>query len=163
MTHPHPAGVPTDLDTVIAEAPAGATGALWRLTGSGRALDSNLIRLRPGAAIAEHAEPLLDVLLLVVSGGGRLDTPDGTHPLRAHSACWLPRGTRRSLTAGPDGLAYLTVHTRRPGLGIGSAAPTPAEGGEPACLLHRVCPACGRLAAESAARYCSRCGTELPE
>ncbi|MFJ8209568.1 hypothetical protein [Streptomyces sp. NPDC096033] len=163
MTQPRPAGLLTDLDAVLAEAPADSTGALWRLTGAGRGLDSNLVRLRPGAAIAEHAEPLLDVLLVVVAGDGRLDTPDGPHPLRPHSACWLPRGSRRSLTAGPEGLAYLTVHTRRPGLGIAPAAPTPAGGGEPACLLHRVCPACGRLATEPAAAHCSRCGTELPE
>ncbi|MFF3017663.1 cupin domain-containing protein [Streptomyces sp. NPDC057939] len=176
-THPHLAGVLTDLDAVIADAPADATGALWRLTGSGRGLDSNLIRLRPRAVIGEHAEPALDVLLVVVEGGGRMDTDDGPLDLRPHSAVWLARNARRSLTAGPDGLTYLTVHTRRPGLGIGTAAagapadrpaPMPAalpapEGGEPACLLHRVCADCGRPATESAARYCSRCGERLPD
>ncbi|MEU9714421.1 hypothetical protein [Streptomyces sp. NPDC047976] len=164
-THPHLAGILTDLDAVIAEAPADATGALWRLTGTGRGLDANLIRLRPGTVIAEHAEPALDVLLVVVEGGGRIDTEDGPHRLRPHTACWLARGARRSLTAGPHGLAYLTVHTRRPGLGIGTAgrAAGAAEGGETACLLHRVCPDCGRLATEPAARYCSRCGTALPD
>ncbi|MCX5380637.1 hypothetical protein [Streptomyces sp. NBC_00091] len=166
-THPHLAGLHTDLDAVIAEAPADATGALWRLTGPGRGLDSNLIRLRPGAAIAEHAEPALDVLLVVVEGGGRIDTEDGPHRLRPHTACWLARGARRSLTAGPQGLTYLTVHTRRPGLGIagaGAGVGQPsgsAEGGETACLLHRVCPDCGRLATDPGARYCSRCGTGL--
>ncbi|MFD6875803.1 MULTISPECIES: cupin domain-containing protein [unclassified Streptomyces] len=173
MTHPHLAGLLTDLDAVIADAPADATGALWRLTGTGRGLDSNLIRLRPRAVIGEHAEPALDVLLVVVEGGGRMDTEDGPLDLRPHSAVWLARNARRSLTAGPDGLTYLTVHTRRPGLGIGTAAPgTPAarpaalpvpEGGEAACLLHRVCAGCGRPATESAARYCSRCGDELPD
>ncbi|WP_405977249.1 hypothetical protein [Streptomyces sp. NBC_00158] len=164
-THPHLAGILTDLDAVIAEAPADATGALWRLTGTGRGLDSNLIRLPPGTVIAEHAEPALDVLLVVVEGGGRIDTEDGPHRLRPHTACWLARGARRSLTAGPQGLTYLTVHTRRPGLGIGTAgrAAGTAEGGETACLLHRVCPDCGRLATESGARYCSRCGTALPD
>ncbi|MGW0392652.1 hypothetical protein ACWDYJ_17480 [Streptomyces sp. NPDC003042] len=177
MTHPHSAGVLTDLDAVIADAPADASGALWRLTGAERGLDSNLIRLRPGAVVAEHAEPVLDVLLVVVEGTGRIDTEDGPHPLRPHSAVWLARNARRSLTAGPDGLTYLTVHARRPGLGIGirpglgrgsapapaPAPPAPAEGGETACLLHRVCPGCGRLATESAARYCSRCGNELAD
>ncbi|UQX04363.1 hypothetical protein [Streptomyces sp. RerS4] len=182
-THPHLAGFLTDLDAVIADAPADATGALWRLTGAGRGLDSNLIRLRPGAVIAEHAEPALDVLLVVMEGAGRIDTQDGPHRLRPHSAFWLARGARRSLTAGPEGMTYLTVHTRRPGLGIGGARtaaaeapvaatapvpppappPAPAEGGESACLLHRVCPDCGRLAGEAGARYCSRCGTELPD
>ncbi|MFE2878964.1 hypothetical protein ACFXG6_03940 [Streptomyces roseus] len=40
--------------------------------------------------------------------------------------------------------------------------PEPAGGGEPACLLHLVCPDCGRLADERGARSCSRCGTPLP-
>ncbi|OKI60534.1 hypothetical protein [Streptomyces sp. MJM1172] len=160
MTPFRHAEVLTELDSVIAGAPADATGALWRLTGSPRGLDSNLIRLPPGGHIAQHAEPALDVLLVVVEGTGRLDGEEGPHPLRPLAVAWLPKGSRRSLTAGPDGLAYLTVHTRRPGLGI---APAPAEGGESACLLHRVCPDCGRLAAEPGARYCARCGSPLPE
>lgn len=182
-THPDPTGVLADLDAVIEGAPDGATGALWRLTGAARGLDANLIRLRPDAVIAEHAEPVLDVLLVVVDGTGRIDTEDGAHRLRPHSAVLLARGARRSLTAGPGGMTYLTVHTRRPGLGIGTAAGAAvggavgvgagpaappatgvrAEGGESACLLHRVCPDCGRLATESDARYCSRCGAGLPD
>ncbi|MGW7192326.1 hypothetical protein, partial [Streptomyces sp. NPDC054838] len=111
-THSHLAGAPTDLDAVIAQAPADATGALWRLTEAGRALDANLIRLPPGGSIAEHREPLLDVLLVVVEGSGRLDTDDGPRGLRPHTAALLAKNTRRSLTAGPDGIAYLTVHPR---------------------------------------------------
>ncbi|WP_371675159.1 hypothetical protein [Streptomyces sp. NBC_01276] len=187
-THPDPTGVLADLDAVIAGAPEGATGALWRLTAAARGLDANLIRLRPDAVIAEHAEPALDVLLVVVDGAGRIDTEGRSHRLRPHSAVLLARGARRSLTAGPRGMTYLTVHTRRPGLGIGTApggagavgagrgAPAAppatglraesaerAEGGEAACLLHRVCPDCGRLATESDAHYCSRCGAGLPD
>ncbi|MET9885425.1 hypothetical protein ABZZ20_20270 [Streptomyces sp. NPDC006430] len=43
--------------------------------------------------------------------------------------------------------------------------PTPAcdEGGESACLLHRVCPECGGLATEPGARTCWRCGGPLPD
>ncbi|MET8297683.1 hypothetical protein ABZW02_27020 [Streptomyces sp. NPDC005180] len=170
-THPRPDEVPADLDAVIAEAPADASGALWRLTGDGRGLDASLVRLRPGAAVAEHAEPLLDVLLVVVAGGGRLDSPDGPQTLRPHAACRLPRGTRHSLTAGPEGLTYLTVRARPPVPDTAPAAPAPApvpspasaEGGEPACFLNRVCPACGRPATEPVAAYCSRCGEELPQ
>lgn len=40
-------------------------------------------------------------------------------------------------------------------------APEP-EGGEPACLLNRVCVECGRFAEERGARYCAGCGAELP-
>ncbi|MCX4529818.1 MULTISPECIES: hypothetical protein [unclassified Streptomyces] len=162
MTQFRHAEVLAELDSVIAGAPADATGALWRLTGSPRGLDSNLIRLPPGGVIPEHAEPALDVLLVVVEGAGTLAGEDGPHRLRPHAVAWLPKGSRRSLTAGPDGMAYLTVHTRRPGLGI-APAPADGQGGESACLLHRVCADCGRLATEPGARYCARCGSPLPE
>ncbi|MCX4822881.1 hypothetical protein OG883_23885 [Streptomyces sp. NBC_01142] len=39
--------------------------------------------------------------------------------------------------------------------------PEETEGGEPPCLLDRVCPACGRLA-ESGGRVCEQCGEHLP-
>ncbi|WP_308315649.1 hypothetical protein [Streptomyces sp. ISL-100] len=98
--------------------------------------------------------------MVVVQGSGRLGTGAEAHPVTLHSAVWLARGSRRSLTAGPDGMTYLTVHTRRPGLGV---APISAEGGEAACLLPQVCPDCGRLATEQGARYCARCGSPLPD
>ncbi len=36
------------------------------------------------------------------------------------------------------------------------------EGGESVCWLHRVCPACGRLADEDPPTRCPACGAELP-
>ncbi|MER7463764.1 hypothetical protein [Streptomyces sp. NPDC097981] len=42
-------------------------------------------------------------------------------------------------------------------------ASTAVEGGEPACLLHLVCPDCGRLATARDARSCARCGSPLPD
>ena len=35
---------------------------------------------------------------------------------------WLPHNSARSITAGRDGLTYLTVHRRRPGMQIRPAA-----------------------------------------
>jgi rubrerythrin len=37
------------------------------------------------------------------------------------------------------------------------------EGGDPACWLRRVCPACGRLADEDPPTRCPACGAELPD
>jgi hypothetical protein len=119
------------------------------------------VRLAAGAGVAEHVEPDLDVLLYVADGAGRLVADGRPQELAPGALLWLPRGTRRSLTAGPDGLAYMSVHRRRPGMTIRSARPEPA-GGEPACLLNRLCPECDRPATESDARFCTRCGTELP-
>ncbi|TWD18843.1 cupin domain [Streptomyces sp. T12] len=95
-----------------------AAGALWRLAESGRQLDANVVRLPPGHRVDTHREPDLDVMLLVLSGHGTLTAPDGEHPLPAGTLIWLPHGSTRSLAAGDDGLTYLTVHRRRPGMTI---------------------------------------------
>ncbi|MER7985178.1 hypothetical protein ABTY53_06180 [Streptomyces noursei] len=99
---------------------SGRAGALWRLAEAGRQLDANLVRLPPEGRVEEHVEPDLDVLLYVVSGDGVVDTVQERRPLVEGGVLWLPRGSRRSLTAGRGGLAYLTVHRRRPGLQIKS-------------------------------------------
>ncbi|MGW3093305.1 cupin domain-containing protein [Streptomyces sp. NPDC001102] len=116
--------MPAPLCDVDALATASATGVLWKLTESGRQLDANLVRLGPGHHIAPHAEPDLDVLVLVVSGAGTLGAGVEGEPLPLAAGClfWLPHGSTRSITAGDDGLAYLTVHRRRPGMRIGRAS-----------------------------------------
>ncbi|QMU79715.1 hypothetical protein GXW83_32450 [Streptacidiphilus sp. PB12-B1b] len=167
------AHVLADLDERLRQAAAQQGGALWRLAEPGRQLDANLVRLAPGAEVGEHVEGELDVLLVVVEGGGHLGR--GAEPreeLHARTVAWLPRGSRRSLHAGSEGLVYLTAHQRRPGLDIKGlaaarsalAAPPapPAEGGDAPCLLARVCPACDRVAPDPTARYCDRCGSPLP-
>ncbi|GHJ39187.1 hypothetical protein [Streptomyces sp. TS71-3] len=180
-SHPAPSepagGVLARAAHLLDEAAAEHGGALWRLAAEGRQLDANLVRLAAGTSVPEHVEPDLDVLVCVVAGGGALRTDAGEQELRPGFVAWLPHGTRRAVRAGAADLAYVTVHRRRPGLTIGTrddaartAPPTPraprdtvvTEGGEPACLLHRVCPECGRLAQESDARYCARCGEPLP-
>ncbi|MFJ2419849.1 hypothetical protein [Streptomyces brevispora] len=152
------------LDDLLASAAPDARGAVWQLSEQGRELDANLVRLPAGAEVGEHQEDVLDVLLVVLAGSGRL-TPggDGTPlDLTPTTVTWLPRTSRRALAAGPDGLAYLTVHRRRPGLTI---KPTvfAGEGGEAPCSLDRVCPECGRMSQESAPKYCGACGERFPE
>jgi quercetin dioxygenase-like cupin family protein len=98
---------------------AARDGVLWKITEPGRQLDANLVRLAPDARVAHHAEPDLDVLLIVAEGGGALETPDtADQTLTAGTIVWLPHGSARSLRAGGDGLAYFTVHRRRPGMQI---------------------------------------------
>lgn len=167
--HPVP-GVLTELTGLLRQAPADSGGALWRLTDQARQLDANVIRLRPGAEVATHLEADLDVLLLVIDGWGHIELDGHRQHLPPASVAWMPRGVRRAVSSGPDGLVYLTAHRRRQGLTIHGAARVPPEsgaavvpeGGEGACRLHRVCPDCGRLATEADARFCGRCGTMLP-
>jgi quercetin dioxygenase-like cupin family protein len=115
-----------DVRALTGELP-GPTGVLWKLAESGRQLDANLVRLPAGERIGTHAEPDLDVLVLVVAGDGAMDTPEGELPLAEGGLLWLPHGSTRGITAGPGGLAYVTVHRRRPGMQIGRRPETPGR------------------------------------
>ncbi|MER5891514.1 hypothetical protein [Streptomyces sp. NPDC001876] len=153
------------LEDLLASAAPGERGALWHLAEQGRELDANVVHLPPDAAVGEHQEDVLDVLLVVLAGGGSLLTGGATLDLAPTTVTWLPRTSRRALEAGPDGMTYLTVHRRRPGLTIKPAVRAPAaayEGGEAPCMLDLVCPECGRLSADRNPRFCSACGEPYP-
>jgi quercetin dioxygenase-like cupin family protein len=94
------------------------TGARWALAEPGRQLDANLIHLPAGQRVDTHTEPDLDVILIVIAGGGSVGTPDGKQALAGGNVVWLPHGSTRNITAGDNGLSYLTIHRRRPGLQI---------------------------------------------
>lgn len=121
-------GVPRILaDTgALGEGAGDARGAVWRLAEEERHLDANVIALPPGEAIDAHIGPDEDVLWHVLAGDGALSTDDGSLELRPGAIVWLPRRSRRSVTAGPDGLRYLSVHRRKGGLQIGGAPPSSA-------------------------------------
>ena len=111
-----------DSRQIVTEATtAEASGAVWRLPMRRRDLDSNIIHLQSAAKIEGHSGPALDVLLHILDGDGQLVTELTTLALRPGMLVWLPRRSRREITAGADGLTYLTVHQRRPGLSIEAA------------------------------------------
>ncbi|MDQ4093257.1 MAG: DUF2249 domain-containing protein [Actinomycetota bacterium] len=108
---------------VVRDSRPDATGAVWKLRMRRRDLDSNIIRLQPGASIGAHVGPDLDVLLLVVDGTGQITTELNTIDLRPGALVWLPQRSRRQVTAGPQGLSYLTVHQHRESLVLNAAPP----------------------------------------
>lgn len=108
-----------DVAELTADPAGAASGAAWRLEQEPRDLDANVVRLPPGGRNQPFDGPALDILVLVVAGSGLLHTSDQDVPIRAGQVLWLPRQSRRGFTAGPEGLAWLTVHRRKPGLGIG--------------------------------------------
>lgn len=112
-----------DVADVVAPLPGGEAGAAWRLEEEPRDLDVNLVRLPAGGTIEEFTGPGLDILVHVVAGSGTLHSAGTDTALRAGQIAWLPQGTRRGFTAGAEGLAWLTVHQRKPGLRIGSRPP----------------------------------------
>ena len=113
-------------DVVGTHMPADAAGAIWRLEPEQRQLDANIIHLAAGERIEAHNGPDLDVLLLVVAGDGAVHGEGPIVVLTPGALVWLPRLSRRAIAAGSDGLSYLTVHRRRPGLTIGRADHRPS-------------------------------------
>lgn len=114
-------------------------GTLWSMASAD--LNANLLSWPPGGRVGDHRNHERDVLLVVVGGGGTLTIDDRPFALRAPQLVLVPRGARRGITAGPEGLRYVSVHTRREGLvkvrpsskrsrvpGSGPAEP-PSEGG----------------------------------
>lgn len=99
-----------------------ASGAVWRLEARERDLDSNIIAIPPGGVIGAHAGPDLDVLIHVLGGSGTLTTERGSLDLEPGVLAWLPRRSRREVSAGTGGLRYLTVHRRRQALVLDPAA-----------------------------------------
>lgn len=153
-----PKRVGTTVTDLLRSAAEDQSGALWRLSGTDRQLDANLVRILPGAEVAAHTEAEVDVLLLVAAGGGSLVLDDAERDVGPGSLVFLPRGARRALRAGPQGLVFLAAHRRRTGMRIGRP---PRSAPPEACALHLVCGRCRRHAIEADARYCSRCGAPL--
>lgn len=98
---------------------AAGDGVHWTLA-SGDDLNANLVHLDPGHEMGEHVNDEVDVLVVVLAGGGHAVVDASTVELRPHVVAHLVKGSRRSIHAGPEGLAYLTVHRRRGGLTIGA-------------------------------------------
>lgn len=112
-----------DMQALIADNRTATTGVVWRLAEAGRQLDANVLNLPAGTRIDTHAEPDLDVLVVVVAGSGTLTTDSASLPLTPGSVVWLPHSSTRSLTAAAGGLSYLTTHRRRPGMQIRRGRP----------------------------------------
>lgn len=108
-----------DTAEIVSSSDPDATGAVWKLTMAQRDLDANVIAMPADQRIDTHDGPPLDVLVHVLAGTGLVETETGTLPLGPGTLLWLPRQSRRAITAGPEGLRYLTVHKRRQALLLG--------------------------------------------
>lgn len=113
---PARSAVLVDLDGVA----PGADGVAWHLPHDGD-LDANLVRLGPAGSIDEHRNQEVDVLIVVRSGTAELAVSGARADLRQGSLAMVPRGAPRAITAGPDGVEYLSIHRRRVGLTIGAS------------------------------------------
>lgn len=107
------------LDAVDLEAldESGSSGAVWSLPHGGD-LDANAVWLGPDDVIDEHVNDEVDVLVVVWRGDGDLLTDRGSTRLGPGIVAQIPRGGRRAIRAGSEGLTYLSVHRRRDGISI---------------------------------------------
>lgn len=113
-------GSATQLAPLLAAAHE-ADGVQWSLDDS-TDLNVNLVRLGADGTIARHINAEVDVAVIVLAGGGTLHCDAAAHELAPLVVVNIPKGAERAVHAGPDGLAYLTVHRRRGGLGISPRA-----------------------------------------
>lgn len=100
----------------------GPSGAVWSLPHGGD-LDANVVVLAAGTSIGAHVNESVDVVFVIVEGGGVLDVDAERHEVSAGMLVHVPKGTRRALTAGAEALLYITVHRARDALGIGGRPP----------------------------------------
>ena len=104
----------------LAGMPSGV-GPLWGM--QSEELNATLLEWPPGGGVAEHVNDELEVMLLLLAGSARVGLDGDEHELSAGSLLLIPRGCARSVSAGPDGVRYLSVHRRR-----GPLLPRPRAG-----------------------------------
>jgi quercetin dioxygenase-like cupin family protein len=84
-------------------------------------LNATLLAWKAGGGPAEHVNEERDVLVVVLDGSAILRIDGDEDQLDRGETVIIAKGAARKLTAGPDGVRYLSVHRRRPPLQIGSA------------------------------------------
>jgi quercetin dioxygenase-like cupin family protein len=102
--------------TQLGEHEDGSEGPLWGLASGD--LNATLLAWRASGGPDEHVNADRDVLIFVVDGSAVVTVDGAPQELRAGGAVIVEKGRRRSVSAGPHGVRYLSVHLRRPPLQI---------------------------------------------
>jgi quercetin dioxygenase-like cupin family protein len=84
-------------------------------------LNATLLEWRAGEGPAEHVNDERDVLVVVLAGSAIVKTDEEEHELAPGEMTIVAKGRRRKITAGREGVRYLSVHRRRPPLQIARA------------------------------------------
>lgn len=93
------------------------TGPVWTVATA--QLDVNLIDRPPGDSVAPHINEERDVVMIGISGEATVAIDGVEEQLDEGVLLLVPKGSERSLTAGPRGVRYLTIHGAAPGVRIG--------------------------------------------
>ncbi|MGZ4482254.1 MAG: cupin domain-containing protein [Gaiellales bacterium] len=101
---------------VIDLAQGGGNGPVWGTATED--LNATLLVWEPGRGVPDHVNAERDVLVVVLGGSVDVLLDGDRHAVGSMQAIVLPKGCSRRLTAGPEGVRYLTVHLVRPGLSV---------------------------------------------
>jgi quercetin dioxygenase-like cupin family protein len=74
---------------------------------------------KAGSGPPEHVNDERDVLVVVLDGSAILSIDGEERELARGETAIVAKGRRRKITAGRDGVRYLSIHRRRPPLQIG--------------------------------------------
>jgi hemerythrin-like domain-containing protein/quercetin dioxygenase-like cupin family protein len=97
----------------------GGSGPVWGA--ESEELNATLLYWQAGEGPTEHVNVERDVLVVVLAGSVIVSTDEDEHELAAGEATIIGKGRRRKISAGPEGVRYLSVHRRRPPLQIARA------------------------------------------
>jgi quercetin dioxygenase-like cupin family protein len=109
--------VVADLNCKVIQA-GNSAGSIWRLTES-EDLNANLVRFSVGSGVEEHLNDEVDVVILGVSGEGKVVVEGKIYALSTGTLVFVPKGARRSILGTSDRFAYLSIHRNRRGVRIG--------------------------------------------
>lgn len=98
-------------DAVVDLAGGTGIGPLWGMASSD--LNATLLAWPPGHELVADTNAELDVLLIVLEGGGVATVDEKEHALVPGSALLVAKGSSRTIRVGADGVRYLSVHRRR--------------------------------------------------
>lgn len=108
------------------------TGPLWGTETED--LNATLLAWPSGDGPDEHVNDERDVVLVVVAGSATVAISGEPHTVHAGEALVIEKGRKRSISAGPDGVRYLSVHRRRgplqvarPGSAVGELDTEPED------------------------------------
>jgi mannose-6-phosphate isomerase-like protein (cupin superfamily) len=87
------------------------TGPLWGMASSD--LNATLLAWPPGHELVKDTNTELDVLLIVLEGGGVATVDAQEHALGPGRALLVRKGSSRTIRAGAEGVRYVSVHRRR--------------------------------------------------
>jgi quercetin dioxygenase-like cupin family protein len=110
---------PRLLDELEAAAPEQSPGTAERL--ASEELNVTPLSWKAGSGPQEHVNQERDVLVVALDGSATLSIDGEQRELDRGETAIIAKGRKRKITAGGDGVRYLSVHRRRPPLQIGRA------------------------------------------